>query len=159
MSTIDYTTIEAKNEMVNLIQIIENFQYSSENNNSIFLPSQFILESSETRYLELDGFGKELIPCQEVDEYLEKNEIISNKNERKTSLYGVDYSIDEKMFYRIIVSKGEVFDFNLMNYNNKYLFIAKFKNSTLRKFLLFTLFGCEILFYSLLFLYNRKYSY
>lgn len=149
---LDYTTIEAKNEMAKLIQIIENFKYKSDNHDSPFLPSQFILESSKIRYLELDGFGKELIPCQEVDEYLEKNEIGLNNNETKTPLYEVDHSIDEKMFYRIIISKGDVFYPNLMNYNHKYLFLAKLKNSTLRKILLFTLLGCEILFYSLLLL-------
>ncbi len=68
------------------------------------------------------------------------------------SAYEVDHSIDEKMFYRIIISKGDVFYPNLMNYNHKYLFLAKLKNSTLRKILLFTLLGCEILFYSLLLL-------
>lgn len=149
---LDYTTIEAKNEMTKLIQIIENFKYNSDNPNSPFLPSQFILESSKIRYLELDGFGKELIPCQEVDEYLEKNEICLDNNEIKTPLYEVYYSINENMFYRMIVSKGEIFYPNLMSYNHKFLFLAKFKNSTLRKILLFTLLGCEILFYSLLIL-------
>ncbi|WP_336938481.1 hypothetical protein [Acinetobacter modestus] len=149
---IDYNTIEAKNEMVKLIQIIEKFKYSSDNQDSPYLPSQFILESSKTRYLELDGFGKELIPCQEVDEYLEKKEITLNNNERKTPLYEVDYSIDEKMFYRIIVNKGDVFKFNLMNYKHRYLFLAKLKNNKIRKILLFTLLSCEILFNSTLLL-------
>lgn len=36
------------------------------------LQREFRLTSPETRYLELDGFGKEIIPCKEIDDYLDK---------------------------------------------------------------------------------------
>ena len=81
----DYTSKEAELTLVDMIHVIEQLHTDPKSN----IPfktwlSNFTLKTPQDRYMSLDGFGEELLPCLEVDEWLKKNEIaLSNVKSKK----------------------------------------------------------------------------
>ena len=70
---LDINSIDAKNEMTDLINFIDNIQINPQNhslsNDWITPLSLLSLEIPQDRK-QLDGFGETLLPCPEVDEWL-----------------------------------------------------------------------------------------
>ncbi len=64
-----------KTEMIDMVQTIDqlNINPKSEIPFKHWLPNSFNFSSMKTRYFELDGMGEELLPCHEVDEWLNQN--------------------------------------------------------------------------------------
>lgn len=72
---LDINSIDAKNEMTDLINFIDNIQINPQNhslsNDWITPLSLLSLEIPQDRK-QLDGFGETLLPCPEVDEWLKQ---------------------------------------------------------------------------------------
>lgn len=146
---IDYSSEEAELEMRTMINWLEekHLNPSSEHHNLACLPT-YEFKTSQDRYLLIDGFGKELLPCPEVDEWLEKNETEIAQSPIESNATELDYSIDEETFYRIIITNGEVFLTNLMGYQHRYQFLVKILDSKKRTVFVNSLLVAEILYFS-----------
>ncbi|MFW2011903.1 hypothetical protein [Acinetobacter bereziniae] len=140
---IDPFSIEAKNEMLDMINFIEEKHRdpTSPSPSKYWLPKSFELKTPQHRYSDIDGFGESLLPCVEVDIWL--NNSIENK---------LNKSFDEAYFYQILLSKEEISSDILLNYKHRFLFLTRIKNRELRKWLFQVFFFNEILFFSLLWL-------
>lgn len=148
---LDYESEDAKNEMIDMIKTIELLNSDPKLNIPFkhWLPSAFEFKTPKDRYLNIDGLGKEILPCPEVDDWLEQNE---PQNHLSTESMELDWSIDEETFYRMLVTKGEVHPSNLMGYQHRYRFLTQFKNNRLRQTLLYIFLSIEIFFNLLLLL-------
>ena len=64
-----------KAEMIDMVQTIDLLVANpkSEISHRGWLPESFEFNSMKTRYFDLDGMGEELLPCPEVDEWLNQN--------------------------------------------------------------------------------------
>jgi len=140
---IDPFSIEAKNEMLDMINFIEEKHHdpTSPSPSRYWLLKSFELKTPQHRYSDIDGFGESLLPCVEVDIWL--NNSIENK---------LNKSFDEAHFYQILLSKEEISSDILLNYKHRFLFLTRIKNRELRKWLFQVFFFNEILFFSLLWL-------
>ncbi|MET3765128.1 hypothetical protein ABIC56_002012 [Acinetobacter bereziniae] len=140
---IDPFSIEAKNEMLDMINFIEEKHRDpiSPSPSKYWLPKSFELKTPQHRYSDIDGFGESLLPCVEVDIWL--NNSIENK---------LNKSFDEAHFYQILLSKEEISSDIPLNYKHRFLFLTRIKNRELRKWLFQVFFFNEILFFSLLWL-------
>lgn len=140
---IDPFSIEAKNEMLDMINFIEEKHRdpTSPSPSKYWLPKSFELKTPQHRYSDIDGFGESLLPCVEVDIWL--NNSIENK---------LNKSFDEAHFYQILLSKEEISSDIPLNYKHRFLFLTRIKNRELRKWLFQVFFVNEILFFSLLWL-------
>ena len=64
-----------KAEMIDMVQTIDQLTANpkSEISHREWLPESFEFSSMKTRYFDLDGMGEDLLPCPEVDEWLNQN--------------------------------------------------------------------------------------
>ncbi|WEI23159.1 hypothetical protein PYR74_03660 [Acinetobacter bereziniae] len=146
---IDPFSIEAKNEMLDMINFIEEKHHdpTSPSPSRYWLPKSFELKTPQHRYSDIDGFGESLLPCVEVDIWLNRNVKLNNSIENK-----LNKSFDEAHFYQILLSKEEISSDIPLNYKHRFLFLTRIKNRELRKWLFQVFFFNEILFFSLLWL-------
>ncbi|KAF1019476.1 MAG: hypothetical protein GAK29_03904 [Acinetobacter bereziniae] len=146
---IDPFSIEAKNEMLDMINFIEEKHHdpTSPSPSRYWLPKSFELKTPQHRYLDIDGFGESLLPCVEVDIWLNRNAKLNNSIENK-----LNKSFDEAHFYQILLSKQEISSDIPLNYKHRFLFLTRIKNSELRKWLFQVFLVNEILFFFLLWL-------
>lgn len=151
---LDYESEDAKNEMIDMIKTIDLLNSNPISNIPFkhWLPSEFLFKTPKDRYLNIDGLGKEILPCPEVDEWLEQNEPQEPQNHLSTERIELDWSIDEETFYRLLVTKGEAHPSNLIGYQHRYHFLTQFKNNRLRQTLLYIFLSIEIFFNLLLLL-------
>lgn len=146
---IDPFSIEAKNEMLDMINFIEEKHHDPTNPSpsKYWLPKSFELKTPQHRYSDIDGFGESLLPCVEVDIWLNRNEKLNNSIENK-----LNKSFDEAHFYQILLSKEEISSDIPLNYKHRFLFLTRIKNRELRKWLFQLFLVNEILFFFLLWL-------
>lgn len=146
---IDYSSQEAELEMRTMINWLEekHLNPSSEHHNLLCLPV-YELKTSQDRYLLIDGFGKELLPCPEVDEWLKKNETEITQDYIESNVTEYDYSIDEETFYRILITKGEVFSENLLGFKHRYTFLVRISDSKKRTIFVNSLLIAEIIYFA-----------
>ena len=146
---IDPFSIEAKNEMLDMINFIEEKHHdpTSPSLSRYWLPKSFELKTPQHRYLDIDGFGESLLPCVEVDIWLNRNAKLNNSIENK-----LNKSFDEAHFYQILLSKQEISSDIPLNYKHRFLFLTRIKNKELRKWLFQVFLVNEILFFFLLWL-------
>jgi hypothetical protein len=146
---IDPFSIEAKNEMLDMINFIEEKHHdpTSPSPSRYWLPKSFELKTPQNRYLDIDGFGESLLPCVEVDAWLNRNETLNNSVENK-----LNRSFDEAHFYQVLLSKEETSSNIPLNFKHRFLFLTRLKNRQLRKWLFQIFFFNEILFFFLLWL-------
>lgn len=146
---IDPFSIEANNEMVDMIHFIEEKHRDpkSPSPSKYWLPKSFELKTPQNRYLDIDGFGESLLPCFEVDRWLNNHEKTQQpvKNKRNASF-------DEIHFYRMLLSKAEISPNSSFGFKHRFLFLTRIKNKALRKWLFQVFFFNEMLFFCLLWL-------
>ncbi len=144
----DYQSEDAKYEMedmvntFNMLNIDPHMQIPFKH----WIPSKFELSSTQTRYLELDGFGEDILSCPEIDDLLHEKEKNRSENEVQPD-YELVFELNEEDFYRLLITKGEVFSGNLRDYQHRYIFLSKLKNHTIRKWILYAYLFGEFLFY------------
>ncbi|MBJ9952688.1 MULTISPECIES: hypothetical protein [unclassified Acinetobacter] len=146
---IDPLSIEAKNEMLAMINFIEE-KYrdpSCPSPSKYWLPKSFELKTPQNRYLDIDGLGESLLPCTEVDAWLKRNETLNDSVENK-----FNRSFGEAHFYQILLSKQETSSNIPLNFKHRFLFLTRIKNRQLRKWLFQIFCFNEILFFFLLWL-------
>lgn len=97
--SIDAFSKEAKEHMIDMVHFIDmkqkNPNYISPS--KMWLPTTFKLEVPKDRYLDIDGFGEELLPYPELDQWLKQNE--------KTDLEikSVKTSSNKRLYISIVV--------------------------------------------------------
>lgn len=67
---------EAKECMIDMVHFIDEKQKNPNyiSPSKMWLPTNFKLEVPKDRYLDIDGFGEELLPYPELDQWLKQNE-------------------------------------------------------------------------------------
>ena len=74
--SIDPFSEEAKECMIDMVHFIDEKQKNPNyiSPSKMWLPTNFKLEVPKDRYLDIDGFGEELLPYPELDQWLKQNE-------------------------------------------------------------------------------------
>lgn len=74
--SIDPFSEDAKKCMIDMIHFIDEKQKNPNyiSPSKMWLPTNFKLEIPKDRYLDIDGFGEELLPYPELDQWLKQNE-------------------------------------------------------------------------------------
>lgn len=145
----DPTSEEAESTLVDMIHVIEQLHIDPKSNISFKAwLSTFTLKTPQDRYTSLDGFGEELLPCPEVDEWLKKNETEITQDYIESNMTEYGYSIDEETFYRILITKGEVFSENLLGFQHRYTFLVRISDSKKRTIFVNSLLIAEIIYFA-----------
>ncbi|WP_315079169.1 hypothetical protein [Acinetobacter guillouiae] len=146
---IDPFSLEANNEMADMIHFIEEKHRDpkSPSPSKYWLPKSFELKTPQNRYLDIDGFGESLLPCFEVDRWLNNHEKTPQPVKNKPNA-----SFDEIHFYRMLLSKAEISPNSSFGFKHRFLFLTRIKNKALRKWLFQVFFFNEMLFFCLLWL-------
>ena len=74
--SIDAFSEEAKEYMIDMVHFIDEKQKNPNyiSPSKMCFPATFKLEVPKDRHLDIDGFGEELLPYLELDQWLKQNE-------------------------------------------------------------------------------------
>mgnify|MGYP003608712684 FL=1 len=97
--SIDAFSEEAKEYMIDMVHFIDEKQKNPNyiSSSKMWFPATFKLEVPKDRYLDIDGFGEELLPYPELDQWLKQNE------KKDLEIKSVKTSSNKRLYISIVV--------------------------------------------------------
>ena len=97
--SIDAFSEEAKEYMIDMVHFIDEKQKNPNyiSPSKMWFPTTFKLEVPKVQYLDIDGFGEELLPYPELDQWLKQNE------KKDLEIKSVKTSSNKRLYISIVV--------------------------------------------------------